>query len=67
MGLVSGPRIRLEPGTRHVLAWCTECPPWRALTADRGRANLEAAAHLERVHGDSLEAAEYRRRARDTR
>lgn len=63
---MSGPRIRLELGTRHVLAYCLSCPSWRAVTADRGRANLEAAAHAERVHGDSRGAAEYRRRARDT-
>lgn len=48
---MTGHPDRLEPGTRHVLAWCAECPPWRRLTADRPAAQLAAAAHLELVHG----------------
>lgn len=61
------PPIRLDPGTRHVLAWCTACPPWRELAASSSAAHLAAAAHAERVHGDAAAAKEHRRRARDTR
>lgn len=58
---------RLDPGTRHVLAWCTSCPPWRTLTASRSDAYEAAADHAEHVHGDKQAAKEHRRRARDTR
>lgn len=60
------PSQRLDPGTRHVLAWCTACPPWRTLTGSRPEAHLAAADHAERVHGDKAAAKEHRRRARVT-
>ncbi len=66
MGVVKGQRERFEPGTRHVLAYCAECPPWRTITGNREAAYLAAATHAERVHGDAAAAAEHRRRARDT-
>jgi hypothetical protein len=55
---------RLDAGTRHVLAWCTGCPPWRELTGSTAAAHLVAADHAERVHGDTAAAKEHRRRAR---
>lgn len=57
---------RLEAGTRHVLAWCPSCPPWRVIRGTRPAAHLAAADHAERVHGDAAAAKEHRRRARDT-
>lgn len=55
---------RVEPGTRHALAWCTSCPPWRVLRADRSSALLAAADHLERVHQLTGAAANLREQAR---
>lgn len=60
-------RQHLDPGTRHVLAWCTSCPPWRELQASRSDGYEAAARHAELVHGDKQAAKELRRRARDTR
>lgn len=59
--------IRVEPGTRHVLAWCRDCPPWRELRGTRTAALLAAADHAERCHGDRAIASDLRERARDTR
>lgn len=59
-------RVRLEPGTRHVLAWCSGCPSWRTLRGDLAAAHLAAAAHAELVHEDAAAAKEHRRRARHT-
>lgn len=53
----------LEAGTRHVLAWCDACPPWRELAADRADALRRAAAHLELVHGQGALASQLRRQA----
>lgn len=64
---MSAGRVMFEAGTRHVLAYCPGCPPWRELEGTRAAAYLKAAAHVERVHGDAEAAAEYRRRARVTR
>lgn len=73
---MSAPRVRLDAGTRHVLAWCSSCPPWRDLAGDLGAAHLRAAEHLERVHGSGTDnaaltararAKEHRRRARESR
>lgn len=66
MGIVTA-RVRLDPGTRHVLAWCAECSPWRVLTGSRKIAHMAAADHATRVHGDATEAAEHRRRADELR
>lgn len=63
---MSGPTQRLDRGTRHVLAWCTGCPPWRTVVGTPAAAHLAAADHAERVHGDTAAAKEHRRRARDT-
>ena len=66
--------VHLDAATRHVLAWCTSCPPWRDLAGDRRAAHLRAADHLERVHGHGNDKAaltararakEHRRRARE--
>ena len=62
--------IRVEPGTRHALAWCRKCPPWRVLQGSRSSALTAAAAHAERVHDAPALAADLRERARkadDTR
>lgn len=63
---MSKPTQRLDRGTRSVVAWCTGCPPWRALVASSSAAHLAAADHAERVHTDLTGAKEHRRRARDT-
>jgi hypothetical protein len=63
---MSGGRIKLEPGTRHVLAYCTGCPSWRELASSSPAALRVSATHAELVHGDSATAKELRRRARDT-
>lgn len=69
MGVVSGDRpvVRFEPGTRHVLAYCTGCQPWRELRLTAARAYEAAASHAELVHGDTIAAKELRRRARESR
>lgn len=64
---MTGPRIRVEAATRHALAWCTACPPWREVRGDRPAAHLAAAAHAETVHADHAAAKEHRRRARESR
>lgn len=55
---------RLEAGHNHVLAWCSSCPPWRRIADDRPAAMLEAATHLELVHGQRRMARELRAEAR---
>lgn len=55
---------RLEAGTRHVLAWCVSCPPWRELRAERPAALRAAADHLENVHGQVRMAYGLREQAR---
>jgi hypothetical protein len=55
---------RIESGTRHALAYCSSCPPWRRLTADRPAALLAAAEHVDLTHGDRQLAAKLRDRAR---
>lgn len=55
---------RLEAGTRHVLAWCSACPPWRELRGERPSALRAAADHLEYVHGERRKAAGLREQAR---
>lgn len=59
--------IRVEAGTRHALAWCRDCPPWRELRGTRAAALLAAADHAERVHEARSIASDLRERARDTR
>lgn len=54
---------RLEGGTRHVLAYCQTCPPWRRLTATRPAALRVAADHLELVHGQKGLAKQLREQA----
>jgi len=56
---MSGQPTRVEPGTRHALAWCTSCPPWRVVAEDRAAALMAAAEHLERVHRTLDGRAEY--------
>lgn len=60
-------RIRIDRGTRHVLVWCKDCPPFRTLKASAYAGHLEAADHAARCHGDAGEAAEHRRRAEELR
>lgn len=55
---------RLEAGHNHVLAYCRDCPPWRRLELSRPAALLQAAVHLELVHGRHKLAANLRDRAR---
>lgn len=55
---------RLEAGTRHVLAYCVKCPPWRELRGQRTAALLAAADHLEYVHDALRKAADLREQAR---
>lgn len=64
---MSKPTQRLDPASRHVLAWCSGCPPWREVRGTSSAAHLAAADHAERVHGDVNAAKEHRRRARETR
>jgi hypothetical protein len=66
VGIVSA-RIRVESGTRHALAWCTECPSWRELRGTRTAVHLLAADHSTRVHGDAAAAATHRRHAEESR
>lgn len=49
---IRGP-VRFDPGTRHVLAVCTECGPWRVLRASRPAALRAAAVHVAQVHEDA--------------
>lgn len=59
--------IRLETGTRHLLASCATCPTWRELRGTRPAALLAAATHMDLVHGDARAAGKLRERAqRDT-
>lgn len=59
--------VRIEAGTRHVLASCTACASWRELRGTRPAAHLIAAAHMENVHGDWVLANRHRQLAkRDT-
>lgn len=62
-------RIKVESGTRHVLAWCADCPSWRTLRADRAAALRAGAEHLHLVHGEAKQAGNMRLRAEriDTR
>lgn len=55
--------VYLEPGTRHVLAYCSGCSPWRRLAGDRAAALLAAADHLELVHDQGAAASQLRRQA----
>lgn len=55
---------RLEAGTRHVLAYCVRCPPWRELRGERPAALRAAADHLEYTHGQLRKAADLREQAR---
>lgn len=55
---------RLEPGTRYVLAYCNECPPWRTLTGTRPAALRAAADHVELTHGNGRVARQLREQAR---
>lgn len=55
--------VHLEAGTRHVLAWCDACPPWRELADDRAAALREAADHMELVHDQGKLASQLRRQA----
>lgn len=52
--------IRLDAGTRTVVATCAACPSWRELRGTRPAAQLEAARHLELVHGAKRRARELR-------
>ena len=58
--------VRLDTAQRSVVIWCTQCPPYRRLTASRAAGHLEAAAHADAVHNNAAAAAEHRRRARNT-
>lgn len=55
--------LDLEPGTRHVLAACRQCPPWRELRGTRPAALLAAAVHAEQVHHDTKRAKQLRQQA----
>lgn len=54
---------RVDTGTRHVLAWCHECQPWRELRGTRPAALRAAADHVQLVHGEDRLAADLRERA----
>ena len=56
--------IRTEKGTRHVLVYCTECPPWRRLADDKAAALALGASHVALVHGGGTVAASLRDRSR---
>lgn len=59
--------LRVESGTRHALAWCRKCPPWRVLRGSRADALEAAAEHAERCHAAPALASDLRERARDQR
>lgn len=57
--------IRDEPGTRHHLVWCDDCPSWRRLTDDKAAALREGARHVALVHDQAKAAASLRERSRN--
>lgn len=55
--------IRVETGGRTFLAYCPECPSFRALRMTRAAALRAGAEHLSGVHGNADAASDARERA----
>ena len=49
--------IRLDRSTRSIVAYCTECPSWRALHLTMLAAHAAAIAHERACHPDSRRAS----------
>lgn len=49
---------RLDASDRSIVAWCVECPSWRAVDTSRPRLLRTVSAHLESVHGTGAKQRE---------
>lgn len=58
------PTTRLDGSRRSVVAWCSQCPPWRYGAKDRPEALRAAATHMELVHDAPKVARQLREQAR---
>lgn len=57
-------RVQIEVGGRTFLAWCRDCPSFRALHLHRADALRAAANHLDACHETPQETAHVRERIR---